>query len=47
MTAGGAKHERHSGRATRLVFIVQGLARSVVEDTIAHFLREAGVTTLR
>jgi G3E family GTPase len=32
-------------RTTRLVFIVQGLARSVIEDTITHFLREAGVTT--
>ncbi|MGH8780014.1 CobW family GTP-binding protein [Paraburkholderia sp.] len=30
-------------RATRLVFIVQGLEASVVEQTIAHFLREAGV----
>ncbi|CAE6700046.1 CobW family GTP-binding protein [Paraburkholderia nemoris] len=28
---------------TRLVFIVQGLARSVIEETITHFLREAGV----
>ncbi|MEA3088392.1 MAG: hypothetical protein QOC89_6089 [Paraburkholderia sp.] len=26
---------------TRLVFIVQGLARSVSEETLAHFLREA------
>ena len=31
-------------RTTRLVFIVQGLARAVIEDTITHFLREAGVT---
>lgn len=31
---------------TRLVFIVQGLARSVIEETIAHFLREAGVNEL-
>ncbi|MFT4066149.1 CobW family GTP-binding protein [Paraburkholderia sp.] len=28
-------------RTTRLVFIVQGLTRTVIEDTIAHFLREA------
>lgn len=30
-------------RATRLVFIVQDLDASIVEQTIAHFLREAGV----
>ncbi|WP_233857903.1 CobW family GTP-binding protein [Paraburkholderia sp. HD33-4] len=34
-------------RTTRLVFIVQGLARAVIEDTIAHFLREADVTAPR
>jgi len=28
---------------TRLVFIVQGLPRSIITDTLAHFLREAGV----
>jgi hypothetical protein len=27
------------------VFIVEGLARSVIEDTLTHFLREAGMTT--
>jgi G3E family GTPase len=34
-------------RTTRLVFIVQGLARSVIEDTIAHFLREPDMSTPR
>ncbi|MFP3249199.1 MAG: GTP-binding protein, partial [Paraburkholderia sp.] len=32
-------------RSTRLVFIVQGLARSVIEETLTHFLREAGCTS--
>lgn len=31
---------------TRLVFIVQGLDRSVIEETITHFLLEAGVHEL-